>query len=420
MHYLTISFTHKNSALEIREKLTYSNDEQKNGCLKKLSSHSSINEVMLISTCNRMEVFASCNNIGQATTYIFETLSMRAGLGVEELEALADIFDDSTAIHHLFSVASSLDSLVVGETQIAGQLKDAFRFSSTQGYCDKKIARAMHHAFKAAARVRNATDISSKPVSIASVAVSKLKSIMESVADKKVLVIGVGEMSEIAVKHLKSSGADVYVMNRTFENAKKLANECDAKVIDFCELPHAINDFEILFSATASHEPIITDAIIQPCDFDRYWFDLALPRDINCNKGERINLYQIDDLKTIVDSNIGLREDAARQAHSIVGRSVVEFFEWLDTLNIEPVIKELYVKAYEDANIESTRVLENGYIPKEYEEQVHKMAKQVVNRFLHEIVEKMREASADSKADMISGSMQKIIQNNQNYTLEKE
>jgi glutamyl-tRNA reductase len=420
MHYLTISFTHRNSTLDIREKLSYPDDEQKHGCLKKLVSQDSINEAMLISTCNRMEVFVSCSDISDATIHIFNLLSKRASLSVEELEARADVFDDSTAIHHLFSVAASLDSLVVGETQIAGQLKDAYRFSSAHGYCSKKITRAMHHAFKAAARVRNATDISSKPVSIASVAVSKLKSIMDSVSGKKVLVIGVGEMSEIAVKHLASSHADVYIMNRTLQNAINLANECGVNVMDIDELPHAINEFEIIFTATSSNEPIITDEIIKPCNFDRYWFDLALPRDISYSKGERINLYQIDDLKTIVENNKGLREDAARQAHSIVGRSVVEFFEWLDTLNIEPIIKEIYTKAYDDALCEAQRVLEKGYIPKEYESEIKKMSKQVVNRFLHDIVKQMRTASDDAKADMISGSMQKIIQEKNKYNLDKQ
>lgn len=418
MHYLTISFTHKNSTLEIREKLSYPDDAHKHACLNKLMSHDVINEAMLISTCNRMEVFSSCSNVSEATLHIFEMLSERAQISIEELESRADIFDDSTAIHHLFSVASSLDSLVIGETQIAGQLKDAFRFASTHHYCDKKIARAMHHAFKVAARVRNATDISSKPVSIASVAVSQLKSVMDSVSGKKVLIIGVGEMSEIATKHLAASGADVYIMNRTLANAQKLATECDVNVMEMQKLPTAVNEFEILFSATSSKDPIITDDIIQSCDFNRYWFDLALPRDISFTKGNRINLYQIDDLKSIVESNKGLREDAARQAHSILGRGVVEFFEWLDTLNIEPVIKGLYEKAYKDAAKEANRVLKKGYIPQEYEYEVHKMSKQVINTFLHELVQEMRCASDDVRADMVSGSMKKIISGKKNYTAE--
>jgi len=409
MHYLNISFSHKNSTLEIREKLSYPDDENKHQCLKALLSNESIAEAILISTCNRMEVLCNCNDIPIATQHIFKMLSKRSNINVEELEGRADIYDDSMAIHHLFSVASSLDSMVVGETQISGQIKNAFRFAYDNGYCHKKLARAIKSAFKCAAKVRNSTDISSKPVSMASVAVSKLKSLEESLVGKKALVIGVGEMSSIAAKHLVSAGADVYIMNRTQHKAKLLAQECNTKVIAFEELPNAINDFEILFTATSSHEPIITDTIIKACDFDRYWFDLALPRDINYNKGEKIHLYVIDDLKLIVDENLRFREEAARFAFGIIGRSVVDFFEWLNTLDIEPLIKDMYLKAEKAASNETKRVMKSGYIPKEYEQQAQKMCEQALKRFLHDMTSKMRMASEDSQTDLLEGAMASIM-----------
>jgi len=409
MNYLNVSFSHKNSTLEIREKLSYPDDYHKAGCLTKLNSADEISETILISTCNRMEVFCACSDIEMATKHIFDMLTARAGISREELQGRADIFDDSSAIHHIFSVAASLDSMVIGETQIAGQLKDAFRYSHDNGFCGQKIAHVMKHAFKCAAKVRNATDISSKPVSIASVAVSKLKSVLDDVKGKKALIIGTGDMSEITAKHLVSAGADVYIMNRTDYKAEALAKECKAKVIDMSELPNAVNEFPILFTATSAPTPIITDEIIKSCDFDRYWFDMALPRDINYHKGERINLYTIDDLKTIADDNKTLREEASRKAHGIIGRSIVEFFEWLDTLDIEPMIKEIYEKAFEAAKAESDRVIKNGYIPKEYETQVNKMAQQVMKRFLHDMTSKMREVTEESQSGILSGALQFLI-----------
>ncbi len=409
MHYLSISFTHKNSTMEIREKLSYPDEENMHGCLKKLLSSDVIFEAILISTCNRMEVLCNCNDIPEATQHILQMLSQRSGISIEELEGRADIFDDSSAIHHIFSVASSLDSMVIGETQIAGQLKNAFRFAFDNEYCGKKLARVMKNSFKCAAKVRNATDISSKPVSMASVAVSKLKSVLDDIKGKKALIIGVGDMSDISAKHLVSAGADVYIMNRTKHKAELLAKECNAKVMDFEQLPHAINDFEILFTATSSKEPIITNEIIKPCDFDRYWFDLALPRDIHYNKGERINLYVIDDLKNIVDENIGHREESSRAAHGIVGRSVVDFFDFLSTLDVEPMIKELYQKAYSCATDESIRAVNSGYIPKEYEEQSKKMCEQAIKRFLHDMTKKMRTASEDAQTELLSGSFSSIM-----------
>ncbi len=411
MHYLTISFSHKNSNIEIREKLTYPNDKSLQGCLSKLNSSSAINESILISTCNRMEIFASCSDVEEAKKHIFEMLNQRVKIGVEELESRADVFDDSSAIHHLFMVASSLDSMVVGETQIAGQLKDAFRFSHDKGFCDKKIAHAMRSAMQCAAKVRNATEISSKPVSVASVAISKLKSVLNDLNGKKALVIGVGEMSEIAAKHMLSSGADVYIMNRTKQKAEVLAEECGAKVIEYGQLDHAVNDFQIIFTATSSNVPIITDDMIDICNFQRFWFDLAVPRDISCSYTGMIKLYTVDDLKSIVDENKSLRENEARKAHSVVGRSVVEFFEWLDTLNIEPMIKEIYKNAYKAADIETDRVLQKGFIPKEYEAEARKMAQQTLKRFLHDMTTKMRESVGEPKSDSIPGFMHMMLNN---------
>ena len=411
MHYLNISFTHKNSTMEIREKLTYPDNESKKGCLSVLRACDAISEVILISTCNRMEVLCNCNDIPKATEHIFEMLYRRSGISKEELEGRADIFDDASAIHHLFMVAASLDSMVIGETQIVGQLKDAFRFAYDNGFCGKKLARAMKSAFKCAASVRNATDISSKPVSMASVAVNKLKSLVDDIKGKKALVIGVGEMSEITAKHLVSAGADVYIMNRTRHKAEELAQQCNTQVIDFEALPQAVNEFEILFTATSANEPIITDEIITPQEFERYWFDLALPRDINYHKGEKIHLYVIDDLKMIVDENMNHREESARRAHGIIGRGVVEFFEWLNNQDVEPIIKEIYHRADVAAKAETQRVVKAGYIPKEYEDAAHKMAQQALKRFLHDITKNIRTSSEDKESAMLSEAVARMIQN---------
>ena len=373
MHYLNISFSHKNSSMDIREKLSYPNDSDMHACLKKLNDSSFINECMLISTCNRMEVLCSCNDVPEATKYIFSILSRRAGLSVEELKIHADIFDDSSAIHHIFSVASSLDSMVIGETQIAGQLKDAFRFAHDNGYCGKKLARTMKSAFACAAKVRNATDISAKPVSMASVAVSKLKSLVDDLKGKKALVIGVGEMSEITAKHLISAGCDVSIMNRTKHKAQKFALEHKVEQVDFEELSKAINNFHFIFTATSASEPIIKYNMVKLSNFERFWFDLALPRDIESfNRGD-IRLFVIDDLTIIRDENLGLREKAARAAQGIIGREIVAFFESLATLDIEPVIKKIYKKAYESAAEETSRVIEKGFIPRKYEKEAQKM-----------------------------------------------
>lgn len=406
MHYLIVSFSHKNSTLAIREKLAFVDEAAQLRAMEALNSNPCISESMVLSTCNRVEVVCSCSDTQAASTALFALLSRHSGLTAQELHERADIFDDEGGIHHLFSVASSLDSMVVGETQIAGQLKDAYKLSVDNGFSAQKISRAMSYAFKCAAEVRNATNISSKPVSVASVAVAKVKESVGEISGKKALVIGSGEMSVITCKHLSAQGADVTVMNRTFEKAEAIAQECNARVRSFEELAYAVNENELLFTATGSLTPIITDEMVKPTPFERHWFDMAVPRDIECDAALwSIRLFYVDDLKEIVSENIALREDEAKLSYVIVRRHVIGFFEWLKTLSIEPLIKNMYLKASDAAFQESTRVIENGYIPKEYEHALHKATLQALKRFLHPFAERMRDGSDPMRVDTLIESM---------------
>ena len=408
MHYLTVSFSHKNSDIELREKFTYT-DEEKEACLKRLVQSPSISEGMLLATCNRMEIYVCCSDIEDAVQHIMTLLTFKGDLSAEYLQKTAEIVDDSSAIHHLFAVASSIDSMVVGETQIAGQLKDAFRFAHEKGFAAKKLSRALSHAFKCAAKVRNHTDISSKPVSVASVAIGQIKEKVDDLQSKKALVIGVGEMSEICAKHLVSDGVDTYITNRTKQKAETLAEECSAKLYEFGNLDKAVNEFDIIFTATSAQYPIITNELIEKVAFKRFWFDLAIPRDIDLQERDDIYLFVVDDIQNIVSANRADREQYVRQAHGIVGRSVVEFFEWLDALNVEPIIKEIYKKANTAVAQETQRAITKGFIPKEYEYEAKKMAEQAIKRFLHDMTKKMREASHEAKSDTVTGAMQYIL-----------
>ncbi len=421
MHYLTISFTHKNTTLDIRERLSYSEDAHILTCLGKITSHSQINETFLVSTCNRMEVVCSCKSVIDATEHILTTISERSGIGIEELEGRADIFDDQGAIHHLFSVASSLDSMVVGETQIAGQLKDAFRFASSHGYCGPKLARAVHYAFKCAAEVRNVTDISSGGTSVASVAVAKAAEVLGSLEGKRALIIGAGDMSVISAKTLQRHHARVTIMNRTRSKAEEIALTCNASVRAFEELPHALLEYDLIFTATGSLEPIITDAMVGVASHERYWFDMAVPRDIEIRKREGVHLFVVDDLKSIVDENMSLREDEARAAFAIVGRHTIAFFEWLKTLSIEPLIKELYARGSDAAAREARRVVSKHFVPETYEANVRKACEQSIKRLLHDMVTQMRLSVRDSKSEnMIEALKQMLEIPDEDFIIHKE
>lgn len=406
MHYSVVSFSHKNSTLNQREKLSFNDDQSKVLMLEKLNRHPQINESMILSTCNRIEVLCSCSNVEEANGYVLYLLSEHSGVSVDELKSRGDMLDDYGAIHHLFSVASSLDSMVVGETQIAGQLKDAFKLSQEHGFSGIKLARAMQFAQKCAAEIRNVTGISSKPVSVASVAVVKARESIGNLEGIKALVIGSGEMSVITAKHLSSHGVDVTVMNRTFSKAQEIARECNAQVRPYEELAEAVNEYPLLFTSTGSLLPIIDESMIGSYRGKRYWFDMAVPRDIECDPEQwDIHLFRVDDLKEIVSANIALREDEARASFSIVSRQSTAFFEWLKALSIEPLIKHMYLRAYACAEEEAKRVMDNGYLPEQYEYEIKKATQQALKRFLHPFAERMRDASDSMRVDSLIEAM---------------
>ncbi|MEJ2501399.1 MAG: glutamyl-tRNA reductase, partial [Campylobacterales bacterium] len=382
MHYLILSFTHKNTTLPIRDKLAFNDDEAKITFLERALEAPYINEAIVLSTCNRIELIASCNNPGEAAKHLYLLLNEHSGISLNELEGRAELFEDQGAIHHFFSVASSLDSLIVGETQIAGQLKDAYRFSLERGFCGDKLTRAVNYAFKCAAEVRNRTNISSKPVSVASVAVAAARRAFGTLAGRRALVIGSGEMSVIAARTLKNHGADVSLMNRTMAKIEALAEEVDGTLVPFNRLKEVLDDYDMIFTATSAEAPIIDGKI--PLKDDRlcHWFDMAVPRDIGDISHDRVTVYRVDDLKNTVDENIMLREEEAKASFAIVGRYTAEFYAWLKSLNIEPLIKELYRRADEAAGIETARALKKGFLPDSHAAEAEKMALQAIKRFL--------------------------------------
>ena len=409
MHYVIISFTHKNTTLPIRDRLAFNDDETKTAFLARTIEPPYLNEAIVLSTCNRIELITSCNNPAEAAKYLFLLLNAHSGIGPDELEGRAELFEDQGAIHHLFSVASSLDSLIVGETQIAGQLKDAYRFALDHGYCGDKLTRAVNYAFRCAAEVRNRTNISSKPVSVASVAVAAARRAFGTLKGKRALVIGSGEMSVIAARTLKNHGADVSLMNRTMAKIEPLAEELDGTLVPFNRLSDVLSDYDMIFTATSAETPIIDSKVKLRRERQYHWFDMAVPRDIGNVNREMVTVYRVDDLKNTVDENIMLREEEAKASFAIVGHYTAEFYAWLKTLNIEPLIKALYQRAGEAAKAEAARAIEKGFLPDSYAEQAEKMALQSLKRYLHPQVMQLRKAADVGDIDAMMTSMEFIL-----------
>ena len=409
MHFLVVSFTHKNTTLAIREKLAFSDDAQKERCLSKIVQDVSIDEVMVTSTCNRIELFCSTTDIDTATMTILLHLHKRSGIPADELEVRADIHEDRAAIHHMLSVVSSLDSLVVGETQISGQIKDAFVFAKKRHFCGAHLATVIHHAFRCAAEVRNVTDISSKPVSIASVAMKQLQRDAGDLSGKRALLIGAGEMTLLTARYLMRERVSITIMNRTRSKAEALAKEFDAQVIDFEALSSVMDEFDLLFSATGAREPIIKKEDINFSISKRYWIDLAVPRDIEPFESDAITLYTVDDLKSIVNENMVLREDEAKASFGVIRKFTKSYYDLQQQQQIEPMIKEVYVRAMKAAKAESERVIARGYIPPEYAEEVQKMAEQTLKRFLHGKMKRLRDVTEEDHSESLMNALSYIL-----------
>ena len=439
MAYMSVSFTHKNTDITVREKLSFSNDVRKKEILRLLASNSAIEECLVLSTCNRVEIFTVVSDFDEAQKFVLLALSRISGVSYDELAERADIYEDYGAIHHLFAVAASLDSLVVGETQIVGQLKDAYKFAMQNARAGAQIARAIDEALKCAARIRNQTEISKNPISVSSVAVAMAKDRLGSLQGADAVVVGAGEMSELACKHLLANGANITILNRNLAGAQRLAasllgeNSLDAKdcadenpgaennsdnldsenVANFAgenpkddknstacanssaqvqsrikidsldNLKKYLNLNSLFFSATGSQEPIITDNLLEPKSFKRYFFDIAVPRDVELSQSEDVEVYSVDDLEEIVKKNLLLREEQAQIAYSIVAKCTNEFFKWLRAAASTPIIKALRQSAKQVAELELAKALKKGYLKHSDAEEARKLIHQVFKAFLH-------------------------------------
>ncbi len=404
MEYILLSFSHKNTNIVDRDAISFQDDEKLERFMNRAKSY--LTEIMVLNTCNRVEFFATTSGVDKSINNLLHDISQYSHIEFLKLHDMVEVFKRESAIYHLFSVVSSLESLVVGETQIVGQMKDAFRFAFNNGFAGQKISRAIHYGFKCSAQVRQDTAISKKKVSIASVAVSKAESLVTSLKDIEALVIGSGEMSRLVTQYITSKGGKVTILNRTRSKAEDIANEVgDVQVEDFEKLGGLINQKPLLFTATSSEEPIITSAMVEDRDFQRYWFDLAVPKDITETPLSSIKIFRIDDLQEAVDRNIDERREEIVASHRIVGEATNNFYQWINTLSIEPLIKNIYLKAQESIESEIERAVLKGYVSDESRQSVEKIAQQSIKKFLHGMSKNLKKVSHDSSADMIIESV---------------
>ncbi|BAF71597.1 glutamyl-tRNA reductase [Sulfurovum sp. NBC37-1] len=412
MYYQIVSFSHKNCEQSMREKLAFPNDEEKATFLEQLTGFEFVHEAFIISTCNRVEIVMATRDNFSSYHAVLGLMSQKGGLNFYELKSTAKRYDDEEAIEHIFSVVSSLDSLVIGESQITGQVKEAFRFSFQHGTAGRRLNRVLSYAVKCAAEVRNATNISQNPISIASVAVAQAHKLLgDNIQGMKGIVVGAGDMGVLAAKHLLRVGCDVVLIGRDLDKVQTVADSLgeDVKADTMENLTKYINRYRLLFSATSSPEPVITGDLIENETLPRQWFDMAIPRDIEDMELEKLQLFRIDDLRAISNDNHAMREEQAVRANEIVERYTEEFYAWLKALSIEPVIKQMRQHVSAAIEKEMQRALKKGFVPKEYESNMRKMAEQMFNRFLHDPTQNLRASSTESKNTNCIESVKKMF-----------
>ncbi|MBD3793671.1 MAG: glutamyl-tRNA reductase [Campylobacterales bacterium] len=398
MYYQVLAFNHHHCEQAFREKLAFGSDEEKRSFLNELVSFDFIHEAYIVSTCNRVEIVTATRDNFSSYHTILGLLSQKSRVDFYQLKESVRRYDDEEAILHIFTVVSSLDSLVIGESQITGQVKEAFRFSYDNGTAGRKLNRVISYAVKCAAEVRNVTNISKNPISIASVAVAQAHKIYgNNISGMTGVVVGAGEMGVIAAKHLLRLGCDVVLLGRDLSKTERIAKELgeNARADTIEKLPKYINRYRLLFSATGATDTIIQASMIENPNVDRVWFDMAIPRDIDDIDMERLKLFRIDDLRAISNDNYALKQEQALKAIEIVKQYQNDFYQWLRALSIEPVIKAMRLQARTAIDKEMERAVGKKFVPSEYRENMHKMALQMFNRFLHDVTQNLRQSSGD-------------------------
>ena len=414
---------HKTAPVELREKLALKEEP----ALELLSRQAP--EVVFLSTCNRVEVIAAAKDPRSAVDGIKGVWQKKAGVEPVDLDGTLYVYHGDQAIRHLFRVASSLDSMVVGEPQILGQLKDAYREASKAGTTGLVLNRLMHRAFAVAKRVRTETRIASQAVSISYAAVELAKKIFGDLRGKKVMMIGAGEMAELAAQHLVSNGVGrLVVANRTLSRAVDLARDLGGEAIALDEINEALVEMDIVISSTGAPGLVLTRQQVQDAMRPRrhgllFFIDIAVPRDIDpgVNEVENVYLYDIDDLKGVVELNKAEREKEALKAERMVETEVIKFQGWMETLGVVPVINEIQKKA------EEVRLRELGRSEKALKDLTPKQKKaldvltrSIVQKILNDPVVCLRKGARDPDCQSIIEAACTLFRLNGNKGMESD
>jgi len=359
MKIVVVGLNHKTASVEIREKLAFSGPKLEEG-IGQLMNMPEVKESALLSTCNRVELFTCVGNVPAAVENIMNFLSAFHGLERNDFEKSLFVHSDSEAVRHVFRVASSLDSMVVGEPQILGQLKDTFELALSKKTTGVLLNQLMKKAISTAKRIRTETGIAENAVSISFAAVELARKIFTDLQDKSFMLMGAGEMAELAARHLVNNGVrDVKVVNRTYERGCELAREFNGKAVRFEDFLHELVHTDIVICSTGAPAYVLLKDQMNKVMKERkhrpvFVIDISVPRNIDpeINNIENVYLYDVDNLQDVVQTNIHERKKEADKAEVIIAEEVGKFIKWMASLDSVPTILALRRKAEEIKNEE--------------------------------------------------------------------
>lgn len=406
MNLVLIGMNHKTAPLDLRERLSISCEEAVHP-LREIMKIPKLDGVIYLSTCNRVEVLAQTTHPRETVERLQAFILRHGNLSREELVRCLYVCEDEDAVRHLFRVTSSLDSLVMGEPQIVGQVKEAYRQAVENGTTGIILNKIMHYAFRVAKRVRTETGLAANAVSVSFAAVELAKKIFGDLKGKTVLLIGAGEMSELAARHLINYGADrILIANRTPARAQQMAGEFHGRAVTLEQIEETLREVDIVVSSTGAPGYVITAGMVAAALRRRknrllLLVDIAVPRDIDPAAGaiENVFLYNIDHLQGIVDENVRGRMQEAQKAEALVNEEVLRFTRWYNTLAVVPTIVSLKERADGVVRGELDRSSAwMQHLTEEDRNNIEILAGSIVNKILHDPIICLKEESQDYAA----------------------
>lgn len=406
MRLLAFGLNHTTAPVEIREKVTFPG-EILPGALSELRMQNVVEEVAILSTCNRTEVYCSLDDVNQQD--LLDWFSGYHRLRLQDIHPFLYSYPDANAVKHILRVASGLDSMVLGEPQVLGQLKSAYKTAVDAGSVGQLLSRLFQHSFKVAKEIRSNTEIGNHPVSIAFAAVRLGQQIFGDLSERTALLLGAGETIELTARHLHEKGLHkMIIANRTLERSRHLASEFSGYAITLEDIPRHLDEADIIITSTSSPTAVISKEMVERAVRKRkhrpmYIVDIAVPRDVEPEAGELddVYLYTIDHLQGVIDESLRNREQAAKQAEEIIDTQVVHFMDWLQSRSAVPTIKAIR----DQAGTIQQEVLDSGLkrlrLGEDPETIMRDMTRSLSNKIIHSPSAILRNSVEEEKDELL-------------------